>query len=87
MSWFVYIIKCNDESYYTGICVDLKRRISEHNDGKYKTAYTKGRRPVRLVYWELSKDRSSASKREIEIKGWGRLKKERLIKSLRRVKL
>ena len=86
MSWFVYIIKCSDESYYTGICTDLKRRVLEHNSGKYKRAYTKGRIPVRLVYWEKQKDRSFASKREIEIKSWSRLKKLKLIDSLRRVK-
>jgi len=86
MSWFVYIVKCRDETYYTGICVDLKRRVSEHNQGKYKRAYTKGRVPVILVYWETSKNRSDASKREIEIKGWSRLKKERLIGSFQLVK-
>ena len=83
--YFVYIVKCKDETFYTGICTDLVRRILEHNTGKYKRAYTKGRAPVKLVYWETSTDRSSASKREIEIKGWGRFKKDKLIKSLRKV--
>ena len=85
--YHVYILKCSDGTYYTGICVDLKRRVLEHNVGKYKRAYTKGRSPVKLVYWETAQDRSRASKREIEIKGWGRVKKEKLINSLRRVKL
>ena len=84
--YYVYILKCSDKTYYTGICVDLKRRVLEHNIGKYKRAYTKGRSPVKLVYRETSPDRSSASKREIEIKGWGRVKKEKLISSLRRTK-
>ena len=86
MSWYVYILECSDGSYYTGICTDLQRRVLEHNSGKYKRAYTKGRIPVRLVYWERQKNRSFASKREIEIKGWSRLKKQKLIVSLRRVK-
>ena len=82
MGWFVYIAKCADASYYTGICTDLKRRISEHNDGKYKRAYTKGRAPVKLVYSETSENRSEASKREIEIKNLRRVQKEKLIESL-----
>jgi len=84
--YYVYILKCSDGTYYTGICVDLKRRVLEHNIRKYKRAYTKGRLPVKLVYRETALDRSSASKREIEIKGWGRIKKEKLINSLRRTK-
>jgi putative endonuclease len=84
MSWFVYIIKCNDKSYYTGISTNLKRRVEEHNQGKYKSAYTKGRVTVRLVYWEIHEDRSGASKREFEIKGWSRSKKEKLINGLHR---
>lgn len=84
--YFVYILRCSDGTYYTGICVDLKRRVLEHNRGKYRRAYTKGRSPVRLVYSETASNRSEASKRENEIKSWGRVKKEKLIDSLRRAK-
>lgn len=85
-SWFVYIVKCRDESFYTGICKDLKKRIAEHNRGFYKSSFTKGRLPVKLVYWEKFNDRFKTAKREKEVKGYGRLKKNKLIDSLLRVK-
>mgnify|MGYP001619181881 FL=1 len=68
--------------YYTGITWNLKKRIAEHNSGK-DTSIQKSRLPVRLVYWEKFKTRMLAAKREKEIKGWRREKKELLIKSLR----
>jgi len=85
MICFVYILKCADGSYYTGITSNLKRRIKEHNLG-IRTCLAKGKRPVRLVYWEKFKNRKEAAKREKQIKGWRRSKKEDLIKrfSLRR---
>lgn len=82
--WFVYILECRDESFYTGICKNLKKRIYEHNSGTYKGAFTKGRLPVSLVYWEIFKNRFDAAKREKEIKGRSRFKKQKLINSLRR---
>ncbi len=82
MVCFVYIVKCSDGMYYTGITWNLKKRIAEHNSGK-DTSIQKSRLPVRLVYWEKFKTRMLAAKREKEIKGWRREKKELLIKSLR----
>ncbi|MCK5375108.1 MAG: GIY-YIG nuclease family protein [Alphaproteobacteria bacterium] len=79
MDWYVYIIHCKDGSYYTGITNALARRIEQHNTGK-GAKYTKGRRPVKLVYHEQQQDRSSASMREIEIKSLSREQKENLIK-------
>lgn len=66
--YFVYILKCADETFYTGITTELERRIEEHNGSDKGAKYTRMRRPVKLVYSEEYSDRSSASKREYEIK-------------------
>lgn len=79
MSYFVYIVKCSDETLYTGITTDIDRRIQEHNSSDKGAKYTSLRRPVRLVYSEVSEDRSKASKREYEIKKLTKLKKLELI--------
>lgn len=84
MAWFTYIVECADKSFYTGICWNLKKRIKEHNQGLYKTSFTKSRLPVKLVYWEKFADRFIAAKREKVIKGYSRLKKENLVDSLHR---
>ncbi len=79
MAYFVYILKCSDDTLYTGITTDIKRRVDEHNNSDKGAKYTKLRRPVALVYSEPSEDRSSASKREYVIKKLSRLKKLELI--------
>ena len=79
--YFVYIVQCSDNTYYTGITTDVERRVQEHNSSDKGAKYTKLRRPVRLVYKESSSDRSRASKREYEIKKYTRLKKIELIRS------
>ena len=66
--YYVYIVQCADETLYTGIATDLERRIDEHNHSDKGAKYTRARRPVTLVYHETFKDRSTASKREYEIK-------------------
>jgi putative endonuclease len=82
-SWFVYIVRCVDNSLYTGITKDLIRRIDEHNyDNRYASAYTRARRPVELVYQESCQTRSQASKREYQIKQLSRKEKEDLIGDL-----
>ncbi|MDO6827000.1 GIY-YIG nuclease family protein [Poseidonibacter sp. 1_MG-2023] len=81
MSYFVYILECNDGSLYTGITKDLTKRLDEHNTKDSGAKYTKARRPVKLIYEETSENRSTASKREYEIKKLSRLKKLQLIKS------
>lgn len=81
MSYFVYILECKDGSLYTGITKDIIKRLKEHNTSSKGAKYTKARRPVKLLYEEPSLDRSSASKREYEIKKLSRLKKLQLIKS------
>ncbi|RRS30035.1 MAG: endonuclease [Epsilonproteobacteria bacterium (ex Lamellibrachia satsuma)] len=66
--YFVYILKCADDTLYTGIATELERRVKEHNNSDKGAKYTRMRRPVTLVYSEKYPDRSSASKREYEIK-------------------
>lgn len=76
----LYIIKCADNSLYTGITTDIDRRIKQHNGeivGGPK--YTRGRRPVELVYTEKLLNRSEATKREWEIKKMTRANKEKLL--------
>lgn len=77
-TFFVYIVECADGSLYTGWAVDVERRLAEHNSGR-GAAYTRSRLPVRLLYQEQASDRSSALKREREIKNWRRPRKFTLI--------
>ncbi|MEA3370344.1 MAG: GIY-YIG nuclease family protein [Campylobacterota bacterium] len=79
MSYFVYILECSDKTLYTGIATDVERRLDEHNNSQKGAKYTKVRRPVELVYSEESENRSSASKREHEIKKLSRKQKLELI--------
>lgn len=76
--WLVYMLECSDQSFYTGMTNDLKKRLDAHNSGK-GAKYTRARLPVKLVYQEKHISKSSAMKREIEIKKYSRLKKERII--------
>ena len=79
MPYSVYIVRCNDATYYTGIATDVQRRIEEHNQSPKGARYTRSRRPVTLVYTEEHPDRSSASKREYAIKHMTRAEKQKLI--------
>ena len=71
--WFVYMIQADNGSLYTGITTDVARRFQEHLSGKLGAKYFQGRKPKKVVYVEDGHDRSSASKREAEIK---RLRRE-----------
>ena len=66
--YYVYIVKCSDDTLYTGIATQIDRRIEEHNSSNKGAKYTRIRRPVELVYSEEYPDRSTASKREYGIK-------------------
>jgi len=79
MEYFIYILRCSDNTLYTGISTDVTRRILEHNSSEKGAKYTKIRRPVELVYTEKSENRSSASKREYAIKKLSRKEKLELI--------
>jgi len=80
MEWQVYMVRCADGSLYTGIALELRRRIEEHNGSdKLGARYTRTRRPVELVYAEGADSRAMATRREREIKRLTRQKKEALI--------
>ena len=76
--WYVYCLRCKDDSIYTGITNDLKQRINRHNQGK-GSKYTAYRRPVKLIYQEKHPDKSSALKRESYLKGLTKNQKEELV--------
>ena len=75
---YVYILKCNDKTLYTGWTTDLSRRVDEHNKG-VGSKYTRARIPVELVYHEVFVNKSQAMKREYEIKQLTRKEKLKLI--------
>lgn len=78
--WHVYVVRCVDGSLYTGVATDVQRRVSQHN-GELAGGprYTRGRRPVELVWSEPADDRSVAQQREAAIKRLSRAEKARLI--------
>lgn len=79
--WFVYILRCSDDTLYTGITTDLSRRLRAHNGrGPGGARYTRARQPVELVYREPLPDRAAASRREWEIKRLSRKQKRELIR-------
>ncbi len=83
--WFVYMVRCSDETLYTGITTDLDRRLTEHNGlgtGKDKgSKYTRVRRPVELVYQTRCSDKSAAATKEAAWKKLTKSEKEKLIRS------
>lgn len=81
--YFVYILRCKDNSLYTGITTDVARRFKTHKRG-LGGKFTASRGVKKIVYTEKRPDRSAASKREAEIKGWSREKKLNLIVSFSR---
>ena len=83
--WFFYMVRCRDDSLYSGITVNLEVRVKEHNKGT-GAKYTASRRPVTLVYSEECDSVSKARKREVQIKKWSKIKKERLVKGFPRLR-
>jgi len=81
--YFLYLIRCSDNSIYCGQTKDLERRIKEHNDSNSKSKYTRTRRPVKLLYFEKYETISEALKRESKIKKMKKIEKEALIKANR----
>ena len=78
--WYVYLLRCADGTYYTGVTTDLIRRVREHNGemgGTKGAKYTKARRPVALIYQEEHRDRSAAQTREYTIRHLPRIEKEK----------
>lgn len=84
-NWYVYIVRCADDSLYTGVATDIARRVQEHNaDDRLGARYTRARRPVQLVYSEVCPDRSRAQRREYAIRKLSRGQKEDLLLGWRR---
>jgi putative endonuclease len=77
--WSVYMIRCGDDSLYTGIATDVTRRFKEHQSGKTGSKYLRGRAPLELVFQLQVGDRSLASKLEHRIKKLPRPKKEKVV--------
>jgi putative endonuclease len=77
--YYLYILKCSDGSYYTGVTNNLELRFAEHQDGLIDKCYTHQRRPLKLVYSQEFQDIRDALEREKQVKGWSRRKKEALI--------
>jgi putative endonuclease len=75
---YTYILECRDKSLYTGWTNNIEKRLKEHNEGK-GAKYTRGRRPVKLVYLEIFDTKEEAMRREFFIKRMGRKEKEELI--------
>lgn len=81
--WVVYILRCADDSLYTGVTTSLARRLREHNETGAGARYTRARRPVQLVHAECAQNRSIACRREYQLKQLSRAEKEALIASSR----
>jgi putative endonuclease len=77
--YYVYILRCIDDSLYVGVTSDIERRVMEHNMGKYPEADTHSRRPVLLVFYQDFADPNQAIEFEKKIKKWSRMKKQALI--------
>jgi predicted GIY-YIG superfamily endonuclease len=80
VTFWVYILKCSDGSYYTGHTDNLDRRIAQHLNGEISTCYTFNRRPLELVFSQEFPTREEALDSEQQIKGWSRKKKEAMIR-------
>ena len=78
-TWYVYLLRCNDNSLYAGITTDINRRLHQHNHTKLGAKYTRAKRPVTLVFLEAASDKSTASKREYQIRKLTKLNKEELV--------
>ena len=77
--FYFYIVRCTDNSLYSGVTTDLDRRVGEHNSSKLGARYTRGKQPVILVYNEKFSSKSAALKREWDVKKMTKKEKELLI--------
>ena len=78
-TYYVYILKCSDNTYYTGFTSNLKNRFFEHQQGKHIKSYTYKRRPLELVFYAEFSEAGFAIEKEKQIKKWSKAKKEALI--------
>ncbi|WP_405399482.1 GIY-YIG nuclease family protein [Maribacter sp. Asnod2-G09] len=79
ITYYVYILKCADSTFYTGITSNLTQRLESHESGKYKDSYTNKRRPVTLAFYCEFTDPNMAIENEKRIKKWSKAKKKALI--------
>ena len=77
--WYLYVLRCSDDTLYTGVTTDPHRRLREHNTSNRGAKYTNTRRPTQMVYCEEHEDRSSAQKAEHKFKKLTREQKEKII--------
>lgn len=77
--WYTYMVRCNDNSLYTGVTTNLQRRVDEHNGTKKGAKYTKNRQPVVLVYYQMQTSRSTACQYEYKLKQLSKLEKEFIV--------
>ena len=78
--WYLYILRCKDDTLYTGITTDVEKRLEAHRSGK-GAKYTRGRAPLELVYRETCGSHSDALKREHQIKALSRQEKQKLLET------
>jgi putative endonuclease len=78
-NWYVYFLRCNDNSLYAGITTDIERRLHQHNHTKLGAKYTRAKRPVTLVFVEEALNKSTAGKREHQIRKLTKTQKEKLV--------
>ncbi len=83
--WCCYFLLCTDRSYYCGITSNLGQRLRDHASGR-GSGYTKGIKPVALLWYECHEDRSSAARRERQLKKWSHAKKKALVEGRLRFK-
>jgi len=81
MPHFFYLARCNDDSLYAGSCIDVKKRETTHNRGD-GARFTRARRPVKIIYYEQFATLLEARRREAQVKGWTKAKKEKLVQGL-----
>ncbi|MBL4694460.1 GIY-YIG nuclease family protein [Candidatus Gracilibacteria bacterium] len=79
--WHLYIVECADKTLYTGVCIDVEKRIDEHNNSKLGAKYTRVRRPVRVVFSCECEDRSDACRKEAAVKKLSRAEKLEVVES------
>jgi len=85
--FFCYLLKCRDGTFYTGITTDLARRVREHNASPRGAKYTRGRRPVRLIYAKKYRTRSAACREEARVKSLPRREKLEMINTEKSTRL
>lgn len=79
--WYTYMIRCSDNSLYTGVTTNIERRFKEHQESKKGSKYARAKIPLRVVYQETHPNRSEAQIREAQLKKLTKAEKEKLVKS------